>query len=291
MELLGRLTIGDGPERVIVLHDWRGDHRNYDPMVPYLEARRRSRMRSQISGDTSYRAVARTVRSPRGDDRRPGARDPPRLVAVSPDRSLDVEPRRPAGGRHGAGAGRVLVLLTPVAPTGMGAPEARVGYLKTMTMDDTMRREALASQWGERVSQRWLEVKLRRWSEAALPHASRGYVRACSRRPRSPARRARSPRARRGGRSRQRALPGEDGPPGARVRVPAARARRLRERQPLPDGGDAGRPRAPPRALSLRPRVFGRLSSPPANCAGCGATVWRSSLRSACRSSPFRFWP
>ena len=70
-----------------------------------------------------------------------------------------------------------LVLLTPVAPTGMGAPEARVGYLETMTMDDTMRREALASQWGERVSQRWLEVKLRRWSEAALPHASRGYVR------------------------------------------------------------------------------------------------------------------
>ena len=37
MELLGRLTIGDGPERVIVLHDWRGDHRNYDPMVPYLD--------------------------------------------------------------------------------------------------------------------------------------------------------------------------------------------------------------------------------------------------------------
>ena len=40
MEALGRETIGDGAARVIVLHDWMGDHRNYDPMVPYLDRER-----------------------------------------------------------------------------------------------------------------------------------------------------------------------------------------------------------------------------------------------------------
>jgi pimeloyl-ACP methyl ester carboxylesterase len=27
---------GSGPERVLVMHDWNGDHTNYDPILPYL---------------------------------------------------------------------------------------------------------------------------------------------------------------------------------------------------------------------------------------------------------------
>lgn len=30
-------TIGKGPEKVLVLHDWLGDRRNYDPVRPYLD--------------------------------------------------------------------------------------------------------------------------------------------------------------------------------------------------------------------------------------------------------------
>ena len=30
---------GTGPEKVIVLHDWRGDHRNYDDVRPYLDGK------------------------------------------------------------------------------------------------------------------------------------------------------------------------------------------------------------------------------------------------------------
>jgi hypothetical protein len=29
--------IGSGPEHVLVLHDWNGDHSNYDPILPYLD--------------------------------------------------------------------------------------------------------------------------------------------------------------------------------------------------------------------------------------------------------------
>ena len=27
---------GSGPQRVLVMHDWNGDHTNYDPILPYL---------------------------------------------------------------------------------------------------------------------------------------------------------------------------------------------------------------------------------------------------------------
>ncbi len=28
---------GNGPERVLVMHDWNGDHTTYDPIIPYLD--------------------------------------------------------------------------------------------------------------------------------------------------------------------------------------------------------------------------------------------------------------
>ncbi len=177
MELLGRLTIGDGPERVIVLHDWRGDHRNYDPMVPYLDTE------AFTYALTDLRGYGLSRGRPGRYDLREATTDVLALAThlgwsrfhlIGHSMSSLVAQQVAATAPERVAS---LVLLTPVAPTGMGAPEARVGYLETMTMDDTMRREALARQWGERVSQRWLEVKLRRWSEAALPHASRGYVR------------------------------------------------------------------------------------------------------------------
>lgn len=34
---LGYARHGNGPERVLVLHDWLGDHRNYDAVLPYLD--------------------------------------------------------------------------------------------------------------------------------------------------------------------------------------------------------------------------------------------------------------
>lgn len=34
---LGYVRHGQGPEPVLVLHDWLGDHRNYDAVLPYLD--------------------------------------------------------------------------------------------------------------------------------------------------------------------------------------------------------------------------------------------------------------
>lgn len=34
---IGFTLHGNGPEHVLVLHDWNGDHTNYDPVLPYLD--------------------------------------------------------------------------------------------------------------------------------------------------------------------------------------------------------------------------------------------------------------
>src|SRR5206468_1506795 len=37
---LGFVVLGSGPRRVLVLHDWLGDRRNWDPLLPYLDLER-----------------------------------------------------------------------------------------------------------------------------------------------------------------------------------------------------------------------------------------------------------
>ncbi len=37
--IIGYKAIGDGPQKVIVMHDWHGDHTTYDPILPYLDGK------------------------------------------------------------------------------------------------------------------------------------------------------------------------------------------------------------------------------------------------------------
>ena len=34
---IGFTCVGSGPEHVLAMHDWNGDHTNYDPILPYLD--------------------------------------------------------------------------------------------------------------------------------------------------------------------------------------------------------------------------------------------------------------
>lgn len=65
---LGFTQFGTGPERVLVLHDWLGDHTNYDAVLPYLDGNAftyafvdlRGYGRSQhLTGDYSIVEIAR----------------------------------------------------------------------------------------------------------------------------------------------------------------------------------------------------------------------------------------
>ena len=177
MEPLGHHLIGDGPEPVIVLHDWMGDHRNYDPMVPYLDCRRFTYAFADLRGyGLSRDRSGRYDLAEAADDVVALAThlEWPRFHLIGHSMSSLVAQQVAAAAAERVAA---LVLLTPVAPSGMGAPEAMLGYLEHIAMNEGARHDGLANQWGDRLSNQWLEFKLRRWSDSARPEASRGYVR------------------------------------------------------------------------------------------------------------------
>lgn len=177
MEALGRETIGDGPARVIVLHDWMGDHRNYDPMVPYLDRAAFTWAFADLRGYGLSRGL------PGRYDLREAADDVLALAAQlgwsrfhlvghSMSTMTAQQVCRDAPDRVAS-----MVLLTPVPPAGLRAPEAVLGFLERMAVDEAVRRETFTQQGGARLSAGWTEFKLRRWWESARPEAARAYVR------------------------------------------------------------------------------------------------------------------
>jgi 3-oxoadipate enol-lactonase len=154
-----------------------GDHRNYDPVLPYLDRRRFTYALADLRGyGLSRELVGRYDLAEAAGDVAALATSLgwPRFHVVGHSMSSLVAQQVAA-----SAADRVasLVLLTPVLPGGMGAPDDAIEYLEAAAIDESRRREALAGQWGERLSPAWLDFKLRRWSESARPDACRGYVR------------------------------------------------------------------------------------------------------------------
>jgi 3-oxoadipate enol-lactonase len=39
IDRIGHVLVGEGREKVLVLHDWNGDHTTYDPVLPYLDTK------------------------------------------------------------------------------------------------------------------------------------------------------------------------------------------------------------------------------------------------------------
>ncbi len=177
MPPMGYQTVGTGSTRVIVLHDWMGDHRNYDPMIPYLDGNTFTFALADLRGYGLSRdqAGSYTLAEAAVDVLALATRlGWPAFHLVGHSMSSLVAQQVAALAPERVTA---LVLLTPVAPTGMQAPEEVVQFLEAVGLNEAIRRDALAAQWGDRLSERWLDFKVQRWAESARPEASSGYVR------------------------------------------------------------------------------------------------------------------
>ena len=174
-EGLGYATHGDGPARVLVLHEWMGDHRTYDPVRPYLD------------GATWGFADLRGYGASRHLEGRYDLDEAVADVAALAD-ALGWERFHLVGhsmstvvAQHLAlrSPDRIeaLALITPVSPRGMGAPDDVVAWLEQVGGDEAAREGALGARFAERYAAAWGRFKLRRWAESARPDAVRGYVR------------------------------------------------------------------------------------------------------------------
>lgn len=168
---------GRGPARVLVLHDWLGDRRNWDPLLPYLDGARFTYALLDLRGYGGSKALEGSYTA---DEAATDA------LAVADHLGWD---RFAAVGHSMSGLiiqalalaapARVtrLVGVTPVGPAGLPMPPEVRAALERVALDPSRRRVALRESWGERYSERWLDLKTERWTECSRPEAVLGYLR------------------------------------------------------------------------------------------------------------------
>jgi pimeloyl-ACP methyl ester carboxylesterase len=176
MSLLGYDRMGDGGERVLVLHDWFGDHHNYDGVRPYLDPHSFTFVFADLRGYGASRALRGRC------DLTEAAADVLALAdALGWERfhlvghsMTSLVAQQVAADRPDCVA--TLTLATPIAPTGMGAPPEVVAWLEGLD-DEGARHAAFFDRFAARLGPSWALFKLGRWSASARHDAVRSFVR------------------------------------------------------------------------------------------------------------------
>lgn len=169
-------TFGDGPEPVIVLHDWLGDRTNYDPIRPYLDTKTFTYAFVDVRGYGGSKDVAGafTAAEAAGD-----------ALAVADD--LGWERFHIIGhSMTGMVAQRVaidarervksVVATTPVGAKGMMVDEETYGFFAGMVGDPEVAAQGLALLTGERLSPQWLAFKVDRAMTRSTADARLAYL-------------------------------------------------------------------------------------------------------------------
>ncbi|RZJ01748.1 MAG: alpha/beta hydrolase [Brevundimonas sp.] len=173
--LLAHQLLGSGPGRVLVLHDWNGDHASYHPMWPCLDGERFTYAFVDLRGYGASRDLAGqyTVEEVAADafavaDHLGWARFHligHSMTGVAVQRMAVDAPTRIAS----------VVALCPMSAAGSPAPaEARDFFVSTTTDDDAFRRLLTFVTGG--LSKAWIEKKLLHSRTTASPACRRGYL-------------------------------------------------------------------------------------------------------------------
>lgn len=176
MTLLAHTLVGHGPSKVVVLHDWLGDRRNWEPAQPYLDPARFTYAFVDLRGYGGSIAIegAYTLDEAVADVLALATHlGWERFAAVGHSMSgLIVQ------GLAAAAPARVerLVGVTPVGPGGLAMPPEVLEALERVALDPSGRRSSVKQVLGERYSERWVDFKAGRWNECSRPEAVRGYL-------------------------------------------------------------------------------------------------------------------
>lgn len=173
--LLGHIAVGSGPETVIVLHEWLGDHTNYEPAIPYLSPGRARYVFADLRGYGLSRAMtgAYTLDEIAGD-----------VLALADSLGQD---RFHVTGHSMTGMVAQYMLLrapdrvksavaiSPVPASGFKTDAAGLAKLAKVITDDDVFRAATIARTANRYGQGWLDRKLA-IARRAAPEAMLGYM-------------------------------------------------------------------------------------------------------------------
>lgn len=173
---LGHCRIGNGPALCVVLHEWLGDHVNWEPTLPYFDLTRQTLVFMDLRGYGWSRKLSGsyTLDEAASDVLRTADQlGISRFHLVGHSMSGLVAQKIAL-----AAAARVqsVTLFSPVPPTGFHADEAAMKALNAVIEDDAAAGRAITARTSNRYGAGWLQRKLKIARDAATPEAMRGYL-------------------------------------------------------------------------------------------------------------------
>ena len=176
MNNIGHKIVGSGACPVIVMHEWLGDHQNYDPILPYLNREdfrwifidlRGYGLSKELSGAFTCREAA--------DD----------VVGIADQLELDKF-HIVGHSMSGMIAQRIaadipkristLILVTPVPASGASLADDAKQSMRSVVYDDSAAVDAIDARTGYRYNRSWLHAKLAIARRSSTMRARKGYL-------------------------------------------------------------------------------------------------------------------
>ncbi|WP_431266991.1 alpha/beta fold hydrolase [Dankookia sp. P2] len=172
--MLGFKAIGHGPTKIVLIHDWLGDHTTYAPAEPYIDQSRFTVILPDLRGyGLSRHLDGFSLDQAVGD-----------LVALVD--ALGIE-RFAVAGHSMSGmialklalelSSRVthVILSAPVSADGLTLDEGGRAFFEAVARDQGACRDIVAAVTGGRYDAAWLDYKARRSRETSTEAARLGY--------------------------------------------------------------------------------------------------------------------
>jgi 3-oxoadipate enol-lactonase len=173
---LGHCRVGNGPTVCVVLHEWLGDHVNWEPTLPYFDLGRHTLFFMDLRGYGWSRGVSGsyTLEEASADVLHTADRlGISRFHLVGHSMSGLVAQKVAL-----AGASRIqsVTLFSPVPPTGFHADDAAMKALNAVIDENEAAARAINARTSNRYGGGWMQRKLKIARDAATIEAMRGYL-------------------------------------------------------------------------------------------------------------------
>lgn len=173
---LGHIRHGGGPEPVVVMHEWMGDHTNYKSMLPFLPEDRYSWVFADLRGYGLSKSMAGLHKLDEA------AGDIIALMDTLGHKRFHVVGHSMSGmiaqylAKVGGARVKSVVAISPVPASGFRANEATMAKLMAIIDNDDAAKAAIMARGGTRYDRGWLDRKLSMTRRASTREAMVGYL-------------------------------------------------------------------------------------------------------------------
>jgi len=177
MDIIGYTQVGSGEEKVLVLHNWFGDCKSYDPMIPYLDAKKCTYVFMDLRG---Y-GKSKEIRGVYSVDE--AVQDAISLVDTLQWEKFHVVGHSMSGmivqkmAVDHFSRVRSVIAITPVPACGSPAPAEIMEFLEQAALNNDMNAiEAIELGTGHRYSNLFAKKMVNHWRECSLAEARSAYL-------------------------------------------------------------------------------------------------------------------